>query len=535
MTFNLNSNASKQGSQNRNRKQVYLPLSLTQKPLQEKGKGTTFFTPNTQAQWIELTSWITDRISDGSITVGGADGNGIISALPIGTVSIATQGALEITGNTGAATVTGGGTRFAWIPAKAALRAGDVSGAQWDNASVGTGSTALGRNNTAAGDFSFAIGSGSTASNINSFAGGENSTASGDYAIAWGQNNNATALHAIALGFECTASGAYSMAAGWTNTTSGDYGLTLGGYSNTNSSYGAIVMGSENNVASGSRSAVVLGEDHDVSGTSEYATIGGGLSNNIQNSLYAVISGGYDIDLTSSSTYGTVSGGYSHTMSNSIAGTISGGYDHDMTSSNYATIGGGSANSIDTNSHYSTIAGGVACSISGATHSFIGGGDNNDIRSGANYSVIIGGQGGEADRPYQTTLSAYATTSVKNQSIVLQGRVTTSDTTPTLVNFGTGVTNIPVSSNTILGGTINIVASGGQTAHYMRKFLVRNVGGTTSLVGTVTSVGTDHESDPAMDVSVTANDTNDSLEVTVTGTNTTTYWSVTVYATESRD
>jgi lysophospholipid acyltransferase (LPLAT)-like uncharacterized protein len=72
-----------------------------------------------------------------------------------------------------------------------------------------------------------------------------------------------------------------------------------------------------------------------------------------------------------------------------------------------------------------------------------------------------------------------------------------------------------------MAGTVNILGikttDGTVAAHYIRKFAVKNVGGTTSLTGTVTALGTDYESDAGLDVAVTANNTTDSLDITVTG------------------
>jgi hypothetical protein len=46
---------------------------------------------------------------------------------------------------------------------------------------------------------------------------------------------------------------------------------------------------------------------------------------------------------------------------------------------------------------------------------------------------------------------------------------------------------------------------------------IKNVGGTTSLIGTVSTVGTDVEDDAAYDVAITADNTNDALQINVTG------------------
>ena len=68
--------------------------------------------------------------------------------------------------------------------------------------------------------------------------------------------------------------------------------------------------------------------------------------------------------------------------------------------------------------------------------------------------------------------------------------------------------------------TINIAgikSDGSGGAHYIRKVAIVNSGGTTSLIGTVSIIGTDVETNAAYNVDITADDTNDALQVEVTG------------------
>jgi len=71
----------------------------------------------------------------------------------------------------------GAGTRFMWYPKKAAIRAGDVNGSQWDDLKIGEYSAAFGRNVNAHGKHSVALNRGSEAL-------GENSTAIGRQTIS---------------------------------------------------------------------------------------------------------------------------------------------------------------------------------------------------------------------------------------------------------------------------------------------------------------------------------------------------------------
>ena len=79
---------------------------------------------------------------------------------------------------------------------------------------------------------------------------------------------------------------------------------------------------------------------------------------------------------------------------------------------------------------------------------------------------------------------------------------------------------IEIREDTVMSGTINISAiqsTGAKSAHYIRKFAIKNIGGTTALVGSVSTVGTDVEDDSDWDIALTADNTNDALAVTVTG------------------
>jgi hypothetical protein len=62
-----------------------------------------------------------------------------------------------------------------------------------------------------------------------------------------------------------------------------------------------------------------------------------------------------------------------------------------------------------------------------------------------------------------------------------------------------------------------ILSTGASACCYKRKVAIKNVGGTTTLVGTVETIGTDIEDNAACDVAITADDTNDALDISVTG------------------
>jgi hypothetical protein len=88
--------------------------------------------------------------------------------------------------NSGQLGATGAGTRLLWYPRKAAFRAGYVGSTQWDDANIGSYSTAMGHSTTASGSYSTALGAGTTASGPNSTALGAGTTASGTVSTAMG-------------------------------------------------------------------------------------------------------------------------------------------------------------------------------------------------------------------------------------------------------------------------------------------------------------------------------------------------------------
>ena len=102
--------------------------------------------------------------------------------------------------------------------------------------------------------------------------------------------------------------------------------------------------------------------------------------------------------------------------------------------------------------------------------------------------------------------------------IIVKGRTT--NATPAGL-FVTLTTPISITENTALFGQIEICAieetNATEAAHYIRKFAIQNLAGTTTLIGSVTTIGTDEESDAGYDVSITADDSTNSLSILVTG------------------
>jgi hypothetical protein len=216
--------------------------------------------------------------------------------------SLNTDGAFLAGGTFGVGTIpaSGAGERLMWHPAKAAVRAGRVTGMEWNDESVGNSSAAFnsntratgaasfavnastlasgfasmavgtstsatqnqsfasGLNSLASGMVSFATGSGTTASGAGSFSGGSGTTASGQHAVALGQGTNALGGQSVALGLNTSATGAHAMAMGDGAIASGGNSLAVGANSQANG-FESVALGLR--VLAGGNGAVVLGSD----------------------------------------------------------------------------------------------------------------------------------------------------------------------------------------------------------------------------------------------------------------------------------
>ncbi|MFO0202785.1 MAG: hypothetical protein ACK528_06600 [Alphaproteobacteria bacterium] len=100
---------------------------------------------------------------------------------------------------------------------------------------------------------------------------------------------------------------------------------------------------------------------------------------------------------------------------------------------------------------------------------------------------------------------------------VLRNKTTDGTTATTLFANGSSERCL-LTSGKILHATVNILGSksdGSVVASYMRQVTIKNVGGTTALVGTVNTLGTDEAASTS--IAITADNTNDALQIAVTG------------------
>lgn len=117
------------------------------------------------------------------------------------------------------------GSRMIWCPSLAAFRAGEVLGAEWDNANIGRWSAAFGLGTTASADGSFAAGDGTVASGGSASAFGQGTTASGDGSFAIGRQ------FVFASGNISFAGGATVSATNTGDFVFGETSLATGGFS----------------------------------------------------------------------------------------------------------------------------------------------------------------------------------------------------------------------------------------------------------------------------------------------------------------
>lgn len=177
-------------------------------------------------------------------TTSGNVGVGFPAYTPVSLLQVK-NGSVLFDGITGAIPVTGAGTRMMWYPAKSAFRAGQVTGTQWDDASIGTQSAAFGYNNIASGSKSFATGTNNTASGLFSFATGTNTISSNTYSFATGGNTTASGQGSSTFGNYTIASGGYSSAFGQYSTASGSYSVAFG-FTSVAQSFNSFVIGRYN-------------------------------------------------------------------------------------------------------------------------------------------------------------------------------------------------------------------------------------------------------------------------------------------------
>jgi hypothetical protein len=140
----------------------------------------------------------------------------------------------------------------------------------------------------------------------------------------------------------------------------------------------------------------------------------------------------------------------------------------------------------------------------------------------ASQGSAIALQGATSDRANMIAIASPAITNFtgRGQFVQFMLRGYTTNATPTEMII-TSATKLTIPQGVALFATIEVsaiqVTTATESAFYVRKFGIQNLGGATNLIGSVTTIGTDHESDVGMDVAITADDNGDFLKVEVTG------------------
>ncbi len=110
-----------------------------------------------------------------------------------------------------------------------------------------------------------------------------------------------------------------------------------------------------------------------------------------------------------------------------------------------------------------------------------------------------------------------ATGDAQHVRFVARSKTTDGTTAVTLFLDGSSA-RLTIPSGKILFAIAKIIGSksdGSAVAVYLRQVAIKNVGGTTSLVGTVNTIGTDTAAGTS--IAITADDTNDAMQIAVTG------------------
>ena len=359
-----------------------------------------------------------------------------------------------------------------------------------------------------------------------------NHVASGNSStIAGGRDNRASAAGATVGGGgydgdqvrgNLATAVATTIAGGHGNEASVDYSSIGGGDFNATMGYAAAISGGQFNIASDYGSAITGGIQNSAIG--ESAFVGGGTQNNATYTKTVVVGGNLN---TASGAFAVLIGGENNTAggdsstlgggrynsSSGLASVVAGGAKN-TASAVHAVVGGGNSNTALSNS--STVAGGEHNSVSANFAAIAGGSDNS---AAAIYSSITGG--------YRASTTKYGEIAHANGSFATRGdaqrseyvlRSTTSDSNLTELFLDGAALRLAIPTNSAWTFLAHItgLASNGDAAAYEITGLVKNISGTTSIVGNL-QITTIAEDIASWDVTAVADNTNDALVLKVKG------------------
>lgn len=349
--------------------------------------------------------------------------------------------------------------------------------------------------------------------------------------------------------------------AGMSNSMSGSCGFSFIGSGNGNVINGtaafcfmaSIVGGSLNSILGGDDSFIGGGMSNTVSGasgkssilggrlnalsSSTEASILGGLQNTLSGSSYASIVSGSDNSITADSWYTAILSGKGNTLTDSLSSVIAGGDQNIVSGATNGFIGSGLTNSLAGAASNSAILSGQSNSVS-ASDSMVGSGSDNMISSGSDSSVISGGEGNtitvaplsvitggkeaEAFRYAEVAHSSGKFDAVGDAQygVLLARNVVPASSTSFLYLDGAGA-SISIKTESVFSFTAtltSVVVEGADVGKvYVReaKGVIKNLAGTTSIVGSVTYTTIADELATSVSLAVAANDTDDTLDISV--------------------
>lgn len=313
-----------------------------------------------------------------------------------------------------------------------------------------------------------------------------------------------------------------------TMVASGTASFMGSGQNNTVSGTSSGIVCGDSNVNSGLNSLIGCGQLNLLSATGGGCFIGSGAFNQITGSgLLNVITTGFINTITSTAVgCAIITGNQNNIPSGSYNGILTGQFN--VTRGSYSCVVTGESNSATGTS--SVIVAGSANSISNDFSAILNGANN---ICGVGTSTILGGAGARTDTPFEVSWGAFrqsstnGTAQASNYVLVTNTTDATSTTMSTSGSTASASNQVVIPSDRSLTMLIQIVAmqkrgDGSQSAEFTRKVLIQNLNGTTAIVGSVQTIGTDIGSNggspPAgWAVSITANNTDDVLAIAVTG------------------
>ena len=202
-----------------------------------------------------------------------------------------------------------------------------------------------------------------------------------------------------------------------------------------------------------------------------------------------------------------------------------GGTGNQATGTNSVCIGGAGSTASGTNavalcdgvaSGNNSVVGGSDCAASGVTSFAIGVG----AEATSDTAISLG----RYCKAYRMGMFAHGSTlfsaagDVQFFRQVLANKTTTNAAVELFINQAFGSVRMVLVANTVLHAIVTVIGSksdGSAVAKYIRQVTIKRVGSTTSLVGSVETIGVDEAAGTS--IAITADDANESLKIEATG------------------